>query len=99
MDWKLKPIKPIGTSRGTALVCTEKHGCFDKTVDWPVYPESENGKKIRETRKARGFVLREAARILGMTAVDLSKIECGSAVFDDEDVDQAKLAVVMLEKA
>ena len=71
---KIVKVNPIGEHNGTAIV-----GGHLREVPLPTYPPSPDGKRLREKRIAVGLSLREAAIVLGLSAVDLSMLERGAA--------------------
>lgn len=90
--WKLKEVKPIGTSKSPAMVCTENHGCSMQETEMPVYPISSQGTIIALTMKERRIGLRDAAVRIGMTATELSGIRQGRLVFESQDEFEQALA-------
>lgn len=63
------------------------------------YPEEtvRLGNAVREMRVARGYGLREAAKLLGCSAVDLSAVERGAAAFLDHEAAMAEIGLRLAE--
>jgi len=53
--------------------------CGDKEISEEQFGWLSKGKALRAARLSRNLILRDAAKLLGMNAVDLSKIEQGKA--------------------
>lgn len=49
------------------------------------FEKTDQGCRIRKLRKYKNIGLRQAARIIGCTATDLSRVETGKAVFEDDE--------------
>ena len=81
--WKLKEVKPTGTKKSVAVVCTTR-GCSFMEPEMPVYPTSIQAAKILSTMKSRMMGLRDGAKRLDMLASTLSGIREGRLVFEDE---------------
>lgn len=77
---ELKFIDPIEVEECRAFILGKM-----VYVSLPVYKETYQGKKIRECRKSHGVGLRKAAKLIGISATKLSKIQKGAAVFVKED--------------
>lgn len=88
---KLLPVAPIGTHRSAAFVCGP-HTSGLREIEEPTYPPSPRGDALRELRAREGahVTIREAARLLGISAVDVSALELGRATLSDEDWDEAE---------
>lgn len=87
---KVLPVEPIGTNRSPAFVdwYDEKSGTMKgefREVDMPAYPLSPCGEAMRHLRVLAGLSLRDAAKMFGISAVDLSSLERGSAKLSDEE--------------
>lgn len=70
-------IAPIGTSETPGFACGPKGGGF-RMLQMPTYPPNPQGQMLRDLRVALHLSLREAAKALEITAVDLSAVERGS---------------------
>lgn len=81
MNLSVLSIAPIGT-RDAGFCTAEFKGA--RPVHVPVYPPHPRGERLRAKRKEWKIGLREAAKLLGMSAADLSHVESGSGEFADE---------------
>jgi hypothetical protein len=88
MTLKLIPIAPSGTRPSPAFVELPSGGEFS-IHDFPEYPASERGEALRKCRISRGINIREAARLAGLRASELSGLEFGK--FDLSDADWREL--------
>ena len=75
-------VEPIGKRKIFAHIhhADRPHEWGEIEID--DYPPSPEGKKLRDLRVQLGIGLREASRLLGLTAVQLSSVERGGAVLD-----------------
>ena len=71
-------VKPIGM-QAALLPCGQTGGAV------PVYPDSPRGAKLRAIRLNARLGLNDAAERLGVTAVELSAVERGAAILDEDD--------------
>lgn len=76
---RYEPIAPIGTE---TVYCHQNRG--DEPHVWgplelPTYPPSPEGEALRDLRVELGLGLREAARVLGLSALELANLERGRA--------------------
>lgn len=76
----LIPVEPIGRERTRAFVCP---GGL-REVERDVFPPSP-GEALRDTRIAFSLGLRETAKLLELTPVELSHLERGSATMSAEE--------------
>jgi len=76
---KLIEITPSEYRRGPAFV-TRARGCGLEDVRMPVYGVSAEARGLSELRKLLGFGLHEAARKIGIKAIELSCLERGQLV-------------------
>lgn len=84
------PVQPIGSHRSMAFV-TRTTGCGLAEVEAQEFP-SENvhwGQALRDFRLTLDLSLREAANVLGLSAVDMSSLERGRATLAEPDKDEA----------
>jgi hypothetical protein len=81
---KLTPVDPIGTQRTWAFV---NPGGLEE-IEMAVYPEATRveGERLRVARVEMGIGLREASKRLGLSAVDLSRVERGAMTCDIDEV-------------
>lgn len=81
---RMVPVEPVGRREAATF-----HG----TVTVPVYPEESlrKGREVRDLRVGRRYGLREAAALMGCSAVDLSAIERGAAVYLDHEGAMAEI--------
>lgn len=70
----LVPVAPVGRGRTMAFVCPGDL----REVECDVYPPSP-GEALRDTRIAFSLGLRETAKLLELTPVELSHLERGAA--------------------
>lgn len=70
----LRQVHPTGSVRVRTL-----HGVVSVIDE---YPDTPSGKALRARRHELSLTLREAAKLLGLTATELSRLEVGSAVTD-----------------
>lgn len=76
----LIPVEPIGRGRTMAFVCP---GGL-REVECDVYPPSP-GEALRESRAAFSLGLRETAKLLELTPVELTHLERGAATLSAEE--------------
>lgn len=74
------PLRPAGKT--VAFVCTATGGGLAE-VDH--YEGTEEGDQLRAQRVAVGLGLREAARRVGLSVVDLLRLETGRATLSPEN--------------
>jgi hypothetical protein len=74
---RLTPVPPT-CLRETHGFVTRGDGCGTERVTIPEYPPSPGGEALRTLRVKLGLSLRDAARALGVTAVEMSGVERGS---------------------
>ena len=88
-------VEQIGTRQGPAFV-TRESGCSLENVMIPVYPPSPRGERLFSRRIHRTeHTLREAARLFGLTAVELSGLEHGwYTLGSDAEWDRMEAALV-----
>jgi len=81
-----RPVEPIGKRvvYGHQNMGDQPHVWGEMEIN--DYPESKNGRALRDFRTARQVGLGEAAKKLGISVVHLSKIEHGAATCDWEIV-------------
>jgi len=84
-----KPVRsnPLVTSTGLSLESVAPCGkqtafTFHGEYLVDVYPHSPEGKALRDRRRELDLTLRDAAKLLGLMSVELSRLENGSAVTD-----------------
>lgn len=77
--YHLHAVAPVGTARAVAIICPPGEV---REVNSPTYP-NQGGVALRAARVAADLVLREAARLLGLRAVELSGLEVGRLAPDD----------------
>ena len=80
---KLVAVEPSRYERGAAFI-TCVRGCTLEDVRTPVYPSSTRAGALRTLRKVARLGLRDAASMLGVRAVELSGLERGRLVPEDE---------------
>lgn len=81
----LLTVDPIGTHRSAALLdYSDGTGGLGIIVD-PQYPRSENGERLRTTRLNNALNLRDAAKLLRISASELSGLEYGKYTLSDLD--------------
>lgn len=75
-------VQPIGKRKvfGHIHYSDRPHEWGEIEID--DYPPSPEGKKLRNLRVQLGIGLREACRVLGLSAVELGYVERGGAVVD-----------------
>lgn len=83
---KLVNATAVGTKRSLVHL---NHGP-DKPHTWefmtiPVYPDSPDGKKLREVRIAKNITLRQAAKRLGISVTECSQLERGVKILGEEE--------------
>jgi hypothetical protein len=68
-----EPVQPVGQRYGGTIVGGPE-------VNLPVFPEDTQrvGSEVRALRKSLGRGLRDAARLAGLSATELSAIEIGA---------------------
>lgn len=82
-------VEPTGSNFGGAFV-SRKDGCSVEFADRPTYARDPRGDAFRRARQDAGIFLVDAARILGITVVDVSGLEHGRVRFvDDGDWERA----------
>ena len=88
-----QPSPVIRTQLVPAFVCGGPRSGF-QMVEEPIHPPLivAQGNAVRALRVARGFGLREGARLAGLSVVDLSAIELGRQHFSDWDAAFCQLA-------
>lgn len=88
-----QPSPVIRTQMVPAFVCGGPKSGF-QMVEEPIHPPLivAQGKAVRALRVARGFGLREGARLAGLSAVDLSAVELGRQHFTDWKAAVVRLA-------
>jgi hypothetical protein len=87
MALKLTPVEPIGTRKGTALVCYSGGRTEVREVESPVYPPSYGTEHLWRLRLDEcGLGLRDAAQRCGISPADFSKLERGEASCDWEEL-------------
>lgn len=81
-----RPVEPVGkrTAFGHQNMGDRPHVWGEIELD--AYPESKEGRALRDFRTARQIGLREASAKLGISAVHLSNLERGAATCDWETV-------------
>ncbi len=85
-----RPVPSLGKRETHAFVdwhdktTGEMRGDF-RPVSVDVYPTSPCGEALRHLRVLAGLGLRETAAMLGLSAVDLSALERGSATLTDAE--------------
>ena len=77
----LIPVAPIGTERSMAFV----NPGGPREVELDVYPPSPRGDALRNLRVGCDLGLRECARALGLSPVDVSALENGRATLSADD--------------
>ena len=77
----ITPIAPVGKRLASGFV-RRADGCSVGTFETDEYPASPAGEHFRKLRIGRDLSLRETARILGISPVDLSALENGRASTD-----------------
>ena len=91
---KLERVEPIGTRRTQAFVNrghaddgTPLNHSFEE-IDLDVFPDDAvaAGRELREIRRMVGLNLREAAKALGISAMQVSELERGQARADRDAV-------------
>jgi hypothetical protein len=65
-----RAVLPVGKEAHT-------HLCTGREIEMDKYPESPTGDLMRDLRVTLGIGLRDAARLLGLQAVELSGLEMG----------------------
>ena len=89
MVFKLLPVESTGVRKSRGFVRREG-GCSVEDIETPAYPESPDGELLRECRVRCRLALGQAARILGISAAEMSGLEWGRFRFaDDADVVRA----------
>lgn len=87
---KIEAVEPIGTQRTHAFINrghaedgTALNHSFEE-IEVPVYPKDAvaSGRELRDARVTRGINLRDAAKLLGISVVQLSDLERGRARCD-----------------
>ena len=81
---KLIRVAPIG-DRPIAGLVTRESGCG---IEWwrePVYPPHPRGAQLRDARMEPYRSLRDAARLTGLTAENISGLENGRYALGDDD--------------
>lgn len=81
---KLTPVTPIGKRTMVTF-----HGDYE--VD--AFPPSPRGRALRDLRVELGQGLRETARALGLSAVQLSDLERGRATTDWDEIERRLRAI------
>ena len=81
--FKYKMMDSIGGHYASTIVNGEYREVF--ILD---YAATEQGKKLRETRKKNSIGLRKAASCIGITASTLSKVEQFKIVVEQEEFDR-----------
>jgi Helix-turn-helix domain len=76
--------EPAGFTRSLALTCSRNGESRLGYVDYPYWHLSDNALKLKKTRSESALTLREAARLLGMTASQLTGLETGASVLQTE---------------
>ena len=91
---KVTPVQPIGHTPTAAFV---EHADRSKSgvelIDWPEYPPSPHGDRLREARQAAGLTLGEAARRAGISVSEWSGLETGSRTTDNAGWSEARLCL------
>jgi hypothetical protein len=77
---KIIRVQPIGTRKAAGFVCP---GGF-REWDEPVYPPSSHADEVRDARLEGDRNLRQGARLLGITAEQMSGLEFGRYTFATE---------------
>lgn len=89
-------VEPIGAERNLVFVDYANRRGGARFEDSPVYPTAVEGQRLRSLRQERRITLRRATEILGITGVELSRLECGSLTLS---ADQWKLVFGAIENA
>lgn len=76
---EIERVAPIGTTEATALVCSRPGRSQMMTHELPVYPASPEGQELRRIRIELGISIRQAAELLGISAVMLGQLERGAS--------------------
>ena len=75
----ITPVEPMRTEPVAAFVERQ-----DRTrsglewINWPIYPRSPMGVRLRAARKAAGLSLGQASRRAGLRPSEWSGLECGN---------------------
>lgn len=79
----LRAVTPIGQKQGYGFACGPNGGGL-ALLTTDEYPPHPTGQLVRDLRVTLGIALRDASKALGLTAVELSSLERGSAELADE---------------
>jgi hypothetical protein len=82
---RIRKVEPIGTRTVYGHQNRGDQPHVWGPIDLPEYPPSPNGARLRARRVELDLSLREAARVLGFSAVELNGLERGSHATDDWD--------------
>lgn len=84
-----RSVEPTGSSAGLALVCRTGSSTIRRVMS-AVYPPSPRGKALRELRVNEGpfMSMCNVGRLLGLSAVQVSSLESGSATLDEPEWDR-----------
>lgn len=78
----LMSVAPIGTRRGGAFV--DGPGVHEfRILEFPVYPPSPHGERLRKARVGAGLTLRAVAHAVDLRPREVCDLERGSSTTDD----------------
>ena len=75
-------VTPTGYSECTVYAKHDTRHWENRVVSTPIYPVNPQ-RRIKGIRKDVGIRLRDAAKLMGITAVQLSSLERGEIVYAD----------------
>ncbi len=84
MSLAFRRVPACGTKVGYGHVA-DRAGHYWGEIGLPAYPDSPQGRELRDLRVRLGLSLRQACAALGLSAVDCSLLERGGAECDWEE--------------
>ena len=95
---KLEKVASTGATRTLAFVDYADRSGEMKEVDLLVYPPHPQGDRLREARVQVSVSMGELAKVLGITAAELSGLEHGSYTTDQAGWDECWTALYELRE-
>jgi hypothetical protein len=86
-------VPPLRTERRGAFVTRTNGNCGFELMDFDVHPQSPRGRAFRDMREQCRLSMRDAAKALGITAVQVSGLERGSFTLTPEGWNEAERIV------
>lgn len=83
MKFATSKVEPIGTRTAYGHINRGRGNHEWGPFEIPDYPRSENGQRLRALRVSKEVGLRDTAKALGLSALELSELERGARTTDD----------------